>query len=118
MCPICGTTLELSEHAPGRARARASSAPGSPQGQTKEQIKDALVAEYGQDVLATPEDSGFDLTAWLVPVRSASGRRGVGSRLALAPRLARRGGRPRRRAAPALARGQRRLERDLSAYDR
>ena len=34
---------------------------------TKEQIKDALVAEFGPEVLAVPEAGGFDLAAWLVP---------------------------------------------------
>ena len=28
---------------------------------------DTLVAEYGPEVIATPEDEGFDLAAWLVP---------------------------------------------------
>lgn len=38
------------------------------QGRTKEQIKQALVAEYGPDVLALPEDEGFGLTAYAVPL--------------------------------------------------
>jgi cytochrome c-type biogenesis protein CcmH len=37
------------------------------EGLDKEQIKDALVAEYGPEVLAIPETEGFDLAAWLVP---------------------------------------------------
>jgi cytochrome c-type biogenesis protein CcmH/NrfF len=38
------------------------------QGKSKQQVKDALVAEYGPDVLAEPARGGFDLTAWLVPL--------------------------------------------------
>jgi cytochrome c-type biogenesis protein CcmH len=38
------------------------------QGKTKQQVKDALVAEYGPGVLAEPSRGGFDLTAWLVPL--------------------------------------------------
>lgn len=38
------------------------------QGLDKEQIKAALVSEYGRDVLALPEDEGFGLTAYLVPI--------------------------------------------------
>jgi cytochrome c-type biogenesis protein CcmH len=35
---------------------------------TKEQIKAALIDEYGEGVIAVPKKSGFDLTAYLVPV--------------------------------------------------
>jgi cytochrome c-type biogenesis protein CcmH len=38
------------------------------QGLTKEQIKDRLKAQYGPGILAAPEDSGFSLAAWWVPV--------------------------------------------------
>ena len=38
------------------------------QGKTKQQVKDALVAEYGPGVLAEPSSDGFELTAWIVPV--------------------------------------------------
>jgi cytochrome c-type biogenesis protein CcmH len=66
MCPICGTLLQLSD-APQAERERAFIRARIGQGQSKEQIKDALVDEYGENVLATPDSSGFDLTAWLVP---------------------------------------------------
>jgi cytochrome c-type biogenesis protein CcmH len=67
MCPICGTLLELSE-APQADRQRAFIRERIARGQSKERIKDGLVAEYGQEVLALPEDSGFDLSAYLVPI--------------------------------------------------
>ena len=38
------------------------------QGRTKPQIKEALVAEYGPDVLALPEDEGFGITAYAIPI--------------------------------------------------
>jgi cytochrome c-type biogenesis protein CcmH/NrfF len=66
MCTICGTVLEQSQ-APQAERQRALIRRLIAQGQTKEQIKDALVAEYGEQVLATPSGGGFDLAAWLVP---------------------------------------------------
>ena len=37
-------------------------------GKTKAEIKDALVAEYGDAVLALPQGSGFSLSAYLVPI--------------------------------------------------
>jgi cytochrome c-type biogenesis protein CcmH len=36
-------------------------------GWDKQRIIDGLVDEFGDDVLATPAKSGFDLIAWLVP---------------------------------------------------
>jgi cytochrome c-type biogenesis protein CcmH len=67
MCPICGTLLELSE-SPQAEREKTFIAALIAEGRTKQEIKDALVAEYGQEVLALPEGSGFNLTAYLVPV--------------------------------------------------
>ena len=37
-------------------------------GENEEQIKQRLLAQYGPAVLALPQTSGFDLTAYLVPV--------------------------------------------------
>lgn len=67
MCPICGTLLELSE-APQAERQRVYIARLIAEGETKEQIEDALVAQYGPEVLAEPSGSGFDLSAYLVPI--------------------------------------------------
>ncbi|HEX2436268.1 MAG TPA: cytochrome c-type biogenesis protein CcmH [Solirubrobacterales bacterium] len=66
MCPICGTPLNLAA-APQAERQRAFIRRLLAEGRTKEEIKDALVREYGPEVLATPEGGGFDLAAWLVP---------------------------------------------------
>lgn len=66
MCLICGTTLELSE-APQAERQRALIRRLIDRGNTKAEVKDALVAEYGPDVLAVPDDEGFELSAWIVP---------------------------------------------------
>jgi cytochrome c-type biogenesis protein CcmH len=67
MCPICGTSLQLSQ-SPQAERQRAFIQKLVDEGATKDEVKDALVAEYGPEVLATPETEGFDLAAWLVPV--------------------------------------------------
>lgn len=66
MCPICGTLLELSE-SPQAQRQRAFIARLIAAGKTKDEIKDELVAQYGKGSLALPEDSGFQLSAYLVP---------------------------------------------------
>jgi len=67
MCPVCGTLLELAE-APQAQRQKAFIARLVAAGRSKEQIKDALVAEYGEEVLAVPRSSGFDLSAYIVPI--------------------------------------------------
>jgi cytochrome c-type biogenesis protein CcmH/NrfF len=67
MCPVCGTLLELAE-APQAQREKAFIARLVAEGRSKEQVKDALVAEYGEEVLAVPRGSGFDLSAYVVPI--------------------------------------------------
>jgi cytochrome c-type biogenesis protein CcmH len=67
MCPICGTLLELAD-SPQAQREKAFVSGLIAEGKTKAQVKDALVAQYGQEVLALPKASGFDLSAYLVPV--------------------------------------------------
>jgi cytochrome c-type biogenesis protein CcmH len=67
MCPVCGIPLELAHEAPQARQQRRMIQNLIDEGRSKEEIKDALVAEYGEEVLAVPGTSGFDLTAWLVP---------------------------------------------------
>jgi cytochrome c-type biogenesis protein CcmH/NrfF len=67
MCIVCGVPLELATDAPQANQERDFIRQLIAEGKTKDQIKDALVAQYGENVLATPDTSGFDLAAWLVP---------------------------------------------------
>jgi cytochrome c-type biogenesis protein CcmH len=67
MCPVCGTLLELAE-SPQAQREKVFVARLVAEGRTRQQIKDALVAQYGPEVLALPKATGFDLSAYLVPI--------------------------------------------------
>jgi cytochrome c-type biogenesis protein CcmH len=68
MCTICGTTLQLSS-SPQAERERVFINDLIAKGKTKDEIKDALVKEYGPEVLAVPSDDGFDLIGgWILPV--------------------------------------------------
>jgi cytochrome c-type biogenesis protein CcmH/NrfF len=67
MCPVCGTLLQLAE-SPQAQREKAFIRGLIAQGRSEAQIKDALVAEYGEEVLALPQGSGFSLSAYLVPI--------------------------------------------------
>jgi len=66
MCPVCGTPLNLAE-APQADAQRAFIRDLIARGATKQEVKDALVAEYGDGVLAVPQSRGFGLAAYLVP---------------------------------------------------
>lgn len=67
MCPVCGTLLQLAE-APQAQRQKAFVSRLIEEGKSEQQIKDALVAEYGEEVLALPEGKGFNLSAYVVPI--------------------------------------------------
>ena len=68
MCTVCGVPLELALDAPQAEAERDFIRELIGEGRTKDEIKDALVAEYGENVLAVPGTEGFDLAAWLIPI--------------------------------------------------
>ncbi len=67
MCVTCNVPLFIAE-SPQASRQRAFIRRMVEQGMTKEQIKARLVAEYGEDVLALPEEDGVGLAAYAVPI--------------------------------------------------
>ena len=67
MCVECGTVLSVS-NSPVALQERDFIREQIAAGKDKEQIKQALVAEYGEEVLADPGTGGFNLTLWLVPI--------------------------------------------------
>lgn len=67
MCPVCGTLLGLSQ-APAAERQRAFIRRLIRKGRDSDQIKAALVDEYGPQVLALPEDDRTDVFVYLVPL--------------------------------------------------
>jgi cytochrome c-type biogenesis protein CcmH len=67
VCPTCHTTLDQS-NAPVAERMKEFVAARIAAGDTKSEIKDQLVAQFGRGVLAAPEKEGFDLIAWVLPI--------------------------------------------------
>lgn len=67
MCVICGVPL-VNAGGPQAEDQRNFIRERVEKCESKEQIKAALVDEYGPRVLAVPAKSGFDLAAYLVPV--------------------------------------------------
>lgn len=69
-CPTCQQLLALS-NAPIARRIRAFISTRIAAGDTKSEIKDKLVAEFGEGVLAAPPARGFNLLAWVLPIAGA-----------------------------------------------
>jgi len=117
MCTVCGVPLELALEAPQAEAERDFIRELVAEGKTKDEIKDALVVEYGENVLAVPGTEGFDLMAWVIPI-------GAFLVAAIAVVLALRRWRRQRgnegkesAAAPADAAGSERLDADMARYD-
>ena len=70
VCPTCKVTLDQSD-APVADRMRAFIRARIAAGDSKQEIKDELVAQFGPRVLAVPEKRGFDLLAWILPIGGA-----------------------------------------------
>jgi cytochrome c-type biogenesis protein CcmH len=120
MCVVCRTPLSVAGGPQAAAQRRLINRLIA-QGRSEQEIKDALVVEYGERVLALPDDDGFNLAVYLVPVVVV-----LGALLALALALPRWRRRARADAAahPAPAAGPelsaedvRRLDEDLRRYD-
>jgi cytochrome c-type biogenesis protein CcmH len=115
MCSVCGTPLGLAEEAPQAQRERAYIEQLIGQCRSKDEIKRALVAQFGPAVLALPGDAGDDggledTLVYVIP--------GVGLALAVAAiglAAARWRGRPRKSPAPAA--DSSRVDVDMERYD-
>ena len=120
MCPVCGTPLGLASEAPQAQRERAYIERLIASCKSKDQVKQALVAEFGDSVLAMPGDQGGDSFGdVLVYVVPALGILLAAGGIAFAVvRWKRRGDGPggRRGRAPAGAEGSR-LDDDMERYD-
>jgi cytochrome c-type biogenesis protein CcmH len=68
MCLECGVPLDVAENSLQAKQERAFIARQVAACRTKDQIEDALAAQYGDRVLAAPKAKGFGLTAYLVPI--------------------------------------------------
>jgi cytochrome c-type biogenesis protein CcmH len=67
MCPTCHTTLAMSDSQAAQ-QIKGFIAKRIAACWTAQQIESALVANYGQAILAAPSHKGFDLLAWWLPI--------------------------------------------------
>jgi cytochrome c-type biogenesis protein CcmH len=114
MCVQCKTPLNLSTAAVAE-REREFIRREIARGKTKEEIKAGLVERFGPAVLAMPEDEGFGLVAYLVPV--LAGLLALGAVMFWLRRWRDPPATSGRIKAPGAA-DSRRLERELAAHDR
>jgi len=116
MCPVCGTPLGLASEAPQAERERAFIQRLVDRCESKDQVKQALVAEFGDSVLALPGDQGDDslgdVLVYVVPAAAILLAAGAIGFAVLRWR------RPRRQAGGGLAATEgRRLDDDMERYD-
>jgi cytochrome c-type biogenesis protein CcmH len=112
MCPVCNTTLDQSS-SPAARQIENFISQRIAAGDSKNQIKDRLVAEYGPQILAAPPKKGFNLLAWLLPFAGLFGGALVLAALARRWSRAREPG-PTARLDPAL---ERRVDEELARFD-
>ena len=67
MCVVCRTPLSVA-NGPQADAERRQIRELIARGRSEQQIKDVLVAQYGDRVLALPKAGGFDLAVYLVPI--------------------------------------------------
>jgi cytochrome c-type biogenesis protein CcmH/NrfF len=118
MCDTCNVPLNVADS--DRAdQERATIRKLIAQGLTKDQIKAELKRTYGPAILAMPQDSGFSIAAWWVPVAVVLAL--IALLVALVPRWRRRGRADEEFAAahapPLSDADARRLDEDLARYD-
>ena len=111
VCPVCTPQTLDQSNAPIAQRMKRFIAVRIAAGDAKSEIRDKLVAQFGRRVLAAPEQEGFDLLAWLLPLAGIAA-----GALALAVGLGRwtRAPRPGERLDPEL---ERRVDDELARFE-
>ena len=113
MCPVCDTTLDQSD-SPIARRMKADIKRRIAAGESKQEIKGALVAQFGQKILAAPPAKGFNLLAWVLPFVALLGGALVLGLLAWHWSRNREQPPPQARLSPAL---ERRVDEELARFD-
>ena len=118
MCPVCGTPLGLATDAPQAIRERAYIERLISDCRSKDEIKAALAAQFGDSVLALPGDAGDDdlgdVLVYLVP---ALGIALAAAGIAFAVVRWRGTGGPRPPGSGGAREAERRLEADMERYE-
>lgn len=116
MCDTCNVALYVAE-SPRADQLRREIRTLIAKGMTKDEIKDTLKERYGAAILALPDDEGFSITAYLVPLLAGLGI--VALLVVLLPRWLRRSREPALAASDAALSDddRRRLDAELARFD-
>ena len=121
MCDTCNVPLNIAE-SPRADQQRREIRALIARGLTKDEVKAELKGRYGPAVLALPDDEGFSLAVWLVPI--AVGLALLAALALMLPRWRRRTaqgapapGAPAAAGPELSAADSRRLDQDLARYD-
>jgi cytochrome c-type biogenesis protein CcmH len=68
VCPVCTPETLAQSNSPIAERMRAFIRRRIAAGDSKSEIKEKLVAQFGEQVLAAPPKSGFNTLAWVLPL--------------------------------------------------
>lgn len=82
MCPTCHQVLAYSDSQIA-SEIRSHLYTWCSTGVTSGQVKNRLIAQFGEEILASPPKRGFDLLAWLIPGVVILAGAGVAGMLAL-----------------------------------
>jgi cytochrome c-type biogenesis protein CcmH len=72
ICPTCHVTIDQSD-SPIARRMKAFIAVRIRAGDTKSEIEQKLIAQFGPEVIAKPSKRGLDLLAWVLPLAGVLG---------------------------------------------
>jgi cytochrome c-type biogenesis protein CcmH/NrfF len=114
MCPTCHQVLAYSQSAIAD-EIRRHLYTWCSAGVTPTQVKSRLIAQFGNEILASPPKSGFDLLAWLIPGAVLLGGGGAAGLLAL--RWSRGRGGPPGPAPPVDAAIAARIDSDMAGFE-
>jgi cytochrome c-type biogenesis protein CcmH len=113
MCPVCGTPLSVATEAPQALRERELIQRLIARCRSKDDVKRVLAAQFGDRVLATPDNSGFDLAAYLIPALILL----LGGGAVAVAVLRWRGARAKRKPGPPSTAASAQLDADIERYD-
>ena len=116
MCIVCHERLDQS-NSEFSSRVRQHLIEWCNQGWTGGRVKNTLVAQFGEQILAAPPTSGFGLVAWTAPIAVLGGGAAVAAALAVVWSRRRRAGPAAQSAVPVDPAMDARIDADMSRFE-
>ena len=116
MCVVCHERLDQS-NSEFSSRVRQHLILWCDQGWTSDRVKNTLVAQFGQQILAAPPTSGFGLVAWTAPIAVLGGGAALAAALAVVWSRRRRAGPGAQPAGPVDPDMDARIDADMARFE-